>query len=184
MNLKDAPHRRFNVLTGEWVLDSAQRTKRPWQGKVESPPAATRPAYDAHCYLYPGNLRAGGQHNPAYTSTFVFENDFAALAPVEPQVVEQDGFLLAKGERLVLANEHFVLLVPYWAAWHFECMIVPWCHQQDIGQITAEEQRAFAEILQQVTIRLAIFLKLPSPTRRGFTSGQRMAQHIPNGIGT
>ena len=33
------------------------------------------------CYLCPGNERAGGVRNPAYASTFVFDNDFAALKP-------------------------------------------------------------------------------------------------------
>ncbi len=37
------------------------------------------PDYDPKCYLCPGNARAGGARNPAYTGTFVFENDFAAL---------------------------------------------------------------------------------------------------------
>ena len=31
----DTPHRRFNALTGEWVLVSPHRAKRPWQGQVE-----------------------------------------------------------------------------------------------------------------------------------------------------
>lgn len=77
------PHRRYNRLTGEWVLVSPHRTKRPWKGQVEKTPEETRPAYDANCYLCPGNARAGGARNPEYTSTFVFTNDFAALLPNE-----------------------------------------------------------------------------------------------------
>src|SRR5687767_12976921 len=73
------PHRRKNVLTGEWVLVSPHRSERPWQGQVEDHHAIERPAHDPDCYLCPGNTRAGGMHNPAYTSTFVFDNDFAAL---------------------------------------------------------------------------------------------------------
>ena len=76
------PHRRRNALTGEWVLVSPHRTKRPWQGQVEKSPPDTRPSYDPGCYLCPGNARAGGKQNPAFTSTFVFDNDFAALLPV------------------------------------------------------------------------------------------------------
>ncbi|MEN8155448.1 MAG: galactose-1-phosphate uridylyltransferase, partial [Bacteroidota bacterium] len=44
-NLDDHPHRRMNALTGEWVLVSPHRTKRPWQGKRESVQAAKRPAH-------------------------------------------------------------------------------------------------------------------------------------------
>ena len=76
-HLREVPHRRFNPLTREWVLVSPHRAKRPWQGQVERLPAEERPAYDPTCYLCPGNERAGGVRNPAYTSTFAFTNDFA-----------------------------------------------------------------------------------------------------------
>ena len=79
------PHRRLNALNGDWVLVSPHRTKRPWQGQVERTPPDNRPPYDPQCYLCPGNVRAGGYRNPAYTSTFVFENDFAALLPDGPR---------------------------------------------------------------------------------------------------
>ena len=78
MNM-DAPHRRFNPLTQEWVLVSPHRARRPWLGQVEKIPPENLPAYDPQCYLCPGNARAGGHQNPAYTSTFVFDNDFSAL---------------------------------------------------------------------------------------------------------
>src|SRR5512144_1152887 len=82
------PHRRYNPLTGEWILVSAHRAERPWQGQVERQPQETRPAYDPDCYLCPGNVRAGGNRNPEYTTTFVFTNDFAALLPDTPQAIE------------------------------------------------------------------------------------------------
>ena len=79
-DLTEHAHRRYNLLTGEWVLVSPHRTKRPWQGQVEKLPPENRPAYDPTCYLCPGNSRAGGFANPQYEHTFVFDNDFAALA--------------------------------------------------------------------------------------------------------
>jgi len=62
------PHRRLNPLTGEWVLVSPHRMKRPWQGKVETAPREERLSHDPDCYLCPGSERAGGATNPQYES--------------------------------------------------------------------------------------------------------------------
>ena len=75
------PHRRLNALTNEWILVSPHRTQRPWQGHRETDAKDRRPPYDPNCYLCPGNERAGHVKNPDYRSTFVFDNDFAALQP-------------------------------------------------------------------------------------------------------
>ena len=78
------PHRRYNPLTGQFVLVSPHRNKRPWQGQTEAVAAARRPAHDPTCYLCPGNRRAQSAVNPPYTGTFVFDNDFSALLPEGP----------------------------------------------------------------------------------------------------
>ncbi len=78
------PHRRYNPLLRQWVLVSPQRTQRPWQGETTPPVTTAGPAYDPTCYLCPGNARSGGQHNPAYTGVFAFNNDFPALLPDAP----------------------------------------------------------------------------------------------------
>lgn len=93
------PHRRHNALTDEWLLVSAERTSRPWLGLEETPAAAEQPQFDPNCYLCPGNLRVNGQRNPEYVSTFVFENDFAALQPDSPAGELNDGLLQASSER-------------------------------------------------------------------------------------
>jgi UDPglucose--hexose-1-phosphate uridylyltransferase len=78
------PHRRLNLLTGEWILVSPHRTQRPWQGQQESVGNEIRPSHDPKCYLCPGNRRAGDLTNPDYKDTFVFSNDFPALLPDAP----------------------------------------------------------------------------------------------------
>ncbi len=96
----DRPHRRLNLLTGEYVLVSPQRAERPWQGRVERPAREVRPVYDPECYLCPGNLRASGHRNPAYAGTFAFDNDFAALMPKDASVelTPPAGLMIAEPE--------------------------------------------------------------------------------------
>ncbi|KAI0747790.1 galactose-1-phosphate uridylyltransferase [Daedaleopsis nitida] len=274
------PHRRVNPLTGEHVLVSPHRTKRPWLGQTEPPQQTALPEYDPQCYLCPGNTRAGGQHNDNYEHTMVFENDFAAVLPppapaappaphpllkTEPvqggcdvlcfhprhdltlarlstpdieriieewtsvykkrggeegikyvQIFENKGAMMgcsnphphgqvwslsavptlpaielanlqkyslstppsdaprgplgrscllcdyvsfevtvAQGEgRVVLKNDHWVALVPWWAIWPFEIMLLPYKrHVSSIAHLTPAEKTAFAQILSGVTIR-------------------------------
>jgi UDPglucose--hexose-1-phosphate uridylyltransferase len=96
--LRSEPHRRYNALLDEWVLVSVGRTRRPWQGRRETAPVESHPDYDPTCYLCPGNVRANGEHNPAYDETFVFTNDFSALNPDSSTERIEDGLLRAEGE--------------------------------------------------------------------------------------
>jgi UDPglucose--hexose-1-phosphate uridylyltransferase len=99
-DLINIPHRRKNILTGEWVLVSSQRTNRPWQGEISKPADQQRRSYEPACYLCPGNKRANGDFNPPYKGTFVFTNDFSALLENIPSVKKnKDDLLIMKAEK-------------------------------------------------------------------------------------
>lgn len=140
-DLKQHPHRRFNPLTGEWVLVSPHRTQRPWLGQVERLPAPDQPAYDPGCYLCPGNERAGGARNPHYTSTFVFENDFAALKLDTPTgEFNQRGLLVAHTEpglcRVVCFSPRHDLTVARMSPAEMRAVVDTWIEQyRELGAL-------------------------------------------------
>ena len=260
-SLQDYSHKRYNILTGEWVLVSPHRAKRPWQGQNEAVNNEKRPSYDESCYLCPGNTRINGEVNPEYTDVFVFTNDFAALQNDSPTFNVNDGLLKAqsetgickvicfspdhsksladmsaseiqkvvftwqkefkelsenpkinyvqifenkgavmgcsnphphgqiwsqsslpnevlkkntqqldyyninkssllgdyltqeldKNERIIFENDGFVVLVPFWAVWPFEAMIVPKKQQVNILEMTEDETLQYGEAIAVLT---------------------------------
>jgi UDPglucose--hexose-1-phosphate uridylyltransferase len=278
-DLKQQPHRRLNALTGEWVLVSPHRTQRPWQGKVDEAAAPSQVDHDPECYLCPGNARAGGVRNPDYKTTFVFDNDFAALKPhaagdrfdesgllvAEPesgvcrvvcfsprhdltiarmdpssirpvvdtwteqfqqlgadpainyvQIFENRGELMGASnphphcqiwsgltlpnehvkelraqrdyrarsgccllcdyldlelthrERIVLENDAFAVVVPYWAVWPFEVLLVSKRHLGDMRGFTDDERDGLAHALNAIGIRYDNLFRVPFPYTMGF----------------
>lgn len=277
-DLKTHTHKRFNPLIREWVLVSPHRAARPWQGQVEGTPPDTLPAYDPQCYLCPGNLRAGGERNPNYAQTFVFDNDFAALQPDTPsggmregdlliarsergrcrvvcfsprhdltlsrmecgdvervvdawceefsklstepdvrsvQIFENRGAMMGCSnphphgqiwvdetlpdllqrelessqdyfqrrsssllqdylelerqaqERVVLSNDYFVAMVPFWAVWPFETLLISRRRVSSLPELQVEERKALATILQQMTIRYDNLFRTSFPYTMG-----------------
>lgn len=271
-------HRRYDPLMDEWVLVSPQRSGRPWQGQQESTAGEDLPAHDPGCYLCPGNTRANGTVNPAYTGVHVFNNDFPAFQEgsageeggadgffrwrPEPginrvicysehhgrtlpemevaeiralvrawqrefaelgalehinhvQIFENKGSVMgcsnphphgqiwaqhavptrvarkqanlrkyfdrhgrtlleayveaemAAGERIVLENEGFVALVPFWAVWPFETMVVSKRAVPDILGFTEAECVAFASILKKLTVRYDNLFRTSFPYSAG-----------------
>lgn len=138
MNLNEHPHRRYNILTGEWVLVSPHRTKRPWQGKQEKIALENQPVYDADCYLCPGNTRASGITNPKYDSVYTFVNDFSALLEDTPNTEVVDGLLRAQGEsgicKVVCFSPNHSLTLPLMQIDEIAQLISVWQNEyQELG---------------------------------------------------
>src|SRR5438128_2221975 len=121
---------------------SNSSTQRPWQGQLEAADAIVQPAYDPDCYLCPGNARAGGVCNPDYLSTFVFENDFAALKPATPaERFECGGLLVAEGEpgvcRVVCFSPQHNLTVANMELRDLRVVVDTWVEQfAELGSLT------------------------------------------------
>ena len=137
---KDSPHRRLNPLTGEWVLVSPQRAKRPWLGQVEKTPVQSLPVYDPTCYLCPGNERAGGVRNPQYMGTYVFDNDFSALLPglTKETRAEDSPLLFSEPERglcrVICFSPRHDLTLPELSQVSIQGVLSTWAEQSaDLG---------------------------------------------------
>ena len=71
-------------------------------------------------------------------------------------------------ERIVCENEGFAALVPYWAVWPFELLVLSKQHRASVGELTVEERRALADILRRVTIRYDNIFHTDFPYSMGF----------------
>ncbi|WP_321295165.1 UDP-glucose--hexose-1-phosphate uridylyltransferase [Marinifilum fragile] len=147
------PHRRYNPLTGEWILVSPHRSKRPWQGQVEKVIEEKRPEYDPKCYLCPGNERVGGEQNPAYEDVYSFQNDFSALLQDTPEGEFSDGDLFrAKSEsgicKVICFSPNHSLTVPEMKVENIRKVVDLWCKEykelgdrEDIGYVQIFENK-------------------------------------------
>ena len=136
----DHSHQRRNPLTGQWVLVSPHRAKRPWQGQQELAEVQERPAHDPACYLCSGNLRVTGERNPAYSGTYVFTNDFAAMMQYTPlaEVGADPLFQLheARGtSRVICYSPDHSKTLPELSLPAIGAVIDTWCqHSEELGR--------------------------------------------------
>jgi UDPglucose--hexose-1-phosphate uridylyltransferase len=74
---------------------------------------------------------------------------------------------LRRGERVVLENEGFVVLVPFWAIWPFETLLLPRRHATAVTALSAREREAFADALRRLTVRYDNLFSISFPYSAG-----------------
>jgi UDPglucose--hexose-1-phosphate uridylyltransferase len=133
LDVSEHPHRRLNLLTGEWLLVSPHRAKRPWRGDETPPPLRELVKHDPECHLCPGNVRANGARNPDYRETYVFSNDFPALTSTRHVLDAQDEIfraMPAAGEaRVVCFSPHHSLTLPELSQHQIRQVVDVWCFE-------------------------------------------------------
>jgi UDPglucose--hexose-1-phosphate uridylyltransferase len=97
-SFQDRWEKRWHPLREEWIVYSAHRNNRPWQGADLVKPASV-PSYDPGCYLCPGNKRVNGQLNPNYQEVFIFNNDHPVVGLNAPEVNINSSDSLYKKEK-------------------------------------------------------------------------------------
>lgn len=73
-------------------------------------------------------------------------------------------------ERIVCQNEGFIVVVPYWAFWPFEVLVISTDHVGNLSQFTEKQQILFADILKKITVRYDNLFQCSFPYSMGLPS--------------
>ena len=98
-------------------------------------------------------------HGQVWASTFLPNEALAEdaqqrrylTAHGSPLLVDYAARELDLGERVVVENEHWLVVVPYWAYWPFETLVLPRSSASSLDQLTDAERTGLADILHQLT---------------------------------
>lgn len=74
---------------------------------------------------------------------------------------------LKDGERVVAENDHFVALIPFWAVWPYEVMVLPKAHRTALTELSPAERTGLAEIMKSVGIRYDNLFRTSFPYSMG-----------------
>ena len=72
------------------------------------------------------------------------------------------------GERSVCENEHFAVMVPFWAIWPFETILIPRRHAASLADLSSQERNSLADILKRLTSKYDAVFQVPFPYSMGF----------------
>jgi UDPglucose--hexose-1-phosphate uridylyltransferase len=75
---------------------------------------------------------------------------------------------IERGERIVCLNEHFVALVPFWAVWPFETMVIARRPVATIPELSGDERNGLAAVLKELTTRYDALFQVAFPYSMGF----------------
>jgi UDPglucose--hexose-1-phosphate uridylyltransferase len=74
----------------------------------------------------------------------------------------------AAGERVIFQNEHFTALVPWWATWPFEALLLSRRHLGSLPELNGDERDALADALKRLTTRFDNLFETSFPYTLGF----------------
>ncbi|VDK46764.1 unnamed protein product [Anisakis simplex] len=83
------------------------------------------------------------------------------------EVVEEE---LRKRERLVVENDEWIVVVPFWATWPFETLLLPIKHSTSLNKISKEQKRCLADIMKKLVIKYDNLFKCAFPFSMGWKS--------------
>lgn len=75
---------------------------------------------------------------------------------------------LEQKERIVVETKHWVAVVPYWAVWPFETLLLPKAHVKRLTELTAEQSQDLAVILKKLTTKYDNLFEISFPYSMGF----------------
>jgi len=71
----------------------------------------------------------------------------------EPLLLAYAALEAGAQERVVVENEHWLVVVPFWALWPYEVLVLPRRHVQRLPGLTGAERDALASVLQRLLVR-------------------------------
>jgi UDPglucose--hexose-1-phosphate uridylyltransferase len=83
-------------------------------------------------------------------------------------LVEYTSKELKANERVVTQNDHWVVLVPFWAVWPYETMLLPKRHLSRMSELSREEIVGLADIMKRLLIKYDNLFKCSFPYSMGF----------------
>ena len=86
---------------------------------------------------------------------------------------------LKLGTRIVCQNDHFAAVVPFWAIWPFEVLLLAKSHARDLVSLDSARRRALAEILKRITTRYDNLFEISFPYSMGFHQAPTDVQSHP-----